>query len=664
MGLKLFLGDGKTVIGFNNWLDTNLEETRAIFADSEVIEQVDGLIELTKACLRIDPSERITLEELRSSPILSNYIQQPSAKQNWQSYPILPSENSKLLESSLTPEQLLHVWKLSGGDINQLVDNKLPPILSLPTIIQNSEDLQSQRNLDPTLLFDQDSRIRLDLGKLIKDKVLESGVEFCNNEVIEGDSVENIIGQNIYKESSMGYYNLPQILNQKDLHLNLNRIELFNKLLSQYPSSLEEIKLHSKSLGIPNQLRGPIWSCLLQVEYKDLQKYDKINKNLSLGIDKQLQLDITRCQQYNPLLASNLGHSKLFNVLKSWQLSNPDKVYWQGIDSLAGIFLSCNFNNESRALICLENFINKYQLGFFTDNNSSTLWSYLGIFLQLLNFHDPVLTSHLHKLGLGPKAYAINWFYTMFAYVFPLDKLVLLWDRILISEANYPWLVGLAILNQLRFDILKSEQLGTIPLSTDSFLDIDLELCLSTADNLYHLTPSTLFDIDLFKIMNPPPQNSWEFPEELVNLPILNISEWHTVQDRGFIMDLRSKSQFKGRHLRNSFHLDRPAHLLKVVANTLRPHSESQIMGLLCDDKQIGEGFVQGLIRNQFGHLIRITDWDEYYSELIDVSDGNDQDKVNIEWCTCSGKEAFKTQPKYKDNPNVLLRKCVYLNDL
>ena len=61
----------------------------------------------------------------------------------------------------------------------------------------------------------------------------------------------------------------------------------------------------------------------------------------------------TRCHQYNHLLASPEGHRKFKRILKAWVVSNPQYVYWQGLDSLCAPFLLLNFNDEALAFACL-----------------------------------------------------------------------------------------------------------------------------------------------------------------------------------------------------------------------------------------------------------------------------------------------------------------------
>jgi TBC domain-containing protein kinase-like protein len=77
-----------------------------------------------------------------------------------------------------------------------------------------------------------------------------------------------------------------------------------------------------------------------------INKYDAIDKETPTLTDRQIEVDIPRCHQYDELLSSPRGHGKFKRILKAWVVSHPEYVYWQGLDSLCAPFLYLNFNNE------------------------------------------------------------------------------------------------------------------------------------------------------------------------------------------------------------------------------------------------------------------------------------------------------------------------------
>jgi hypothetical protein len=137
--------------------------------------------------------------------------------------------------------------------------------------------------------------------------------------------------------------------------------------------------------------------------------------------------DVPRCHQYNPMLASSTGHTKLRRLLKAWVAGNKKLVYWQGLDSVCAPFLVLNFNEEALAYACVQKFIPKFLENFFLMDNAPVLQEYLAIFRHILSFHDPELSTHLDLIGFMPDLYAIPWFLTMFTCKFlSLENSILL----------------------------------------------------------------------------------------------------------------------------------------------------------------------------------------------------------------------------------------------
>ncbi|KAG2466931.1 TBCK protein, partial [Polypterus senegalus] len=139
--------------------------------------------------------------------------------------------------------------------------------------------------------------------------------------------------------------NLPLIIRERDTEYQLHRIILFDRLL-----------------------KGDIQA-----------KYDAIDKDTPIPTDRQIEVDIPRCHQYDELLSSP-----------------------EGLDSLCAPFLYLNFNNEALAYACMSSFIPKYLYNFFLKDNSHVIQEYLTVFSQMIAFHDPELSNHLNEIGFIP----------------------------------------------------------------------------------------------------------------------------------------------------------------------------------------------------------------------------------------------------------------------
>lgn len=149
----------------------------------------------------------------------------------------------------------------------------------------------------------------------------------------------------------IGMSSLPIVIRERDTEYQFHRVLLFKRLLRGYPFTRPRIVSEAKK-DIPPLLRGEIWSCLLGV-LKD-NSYEGIDKITATPTDRQIEVDIPRCHQYDELLSSPEGHQKLKRLLKAWVRAHPHYVYWQGLDSLTAPFLYLNFNDEgeSNALRC------------------------------------------------------------------------------------------------------------------------------------------------------------------------------------------------------------------------------------------------------------------------------------------------------------------------
>ena len=107
--------------------------------------------------------------------------------------------------------------------------------------------------------------------------------------------------------------------------------------------SLSLLLLSFLSLSLPSlPHRSPPY---LPPSQGDLQsEYTYIDKDSLTTTDRQIDVDIPRCHQYDTLLSSSEGHRKFKRVLKSWVLSHPNLVYWQGVGAWCGWGNGCGYD--------------------------------------------------------------------------------------------------------------------------------------------------------------------------------------------------------------------------------------------------------------------------------------------------------------------------------
>ncbi|KAF9575269.1 hypothetical protein EC968_003621 [Mortierella alpina] len=281
---------------------------------------------------------------------------------------------------------------------------------------------------------------------------------------------------------------VPLSIREKDLGYQYQRLSMFTDLLLQYPASRVEILHHSK-IDIPPLLRGKVWAAILGVIGDYQRVYEEYDKYTEKSTDRQIELDVPRCHQYNQLMFSPAGHEKMKRLLKCWVEANEHQVYWQGLDSCCAPFLTLNFNDEALAFACIQKFLPKFLKDMFLHDNSQVIHEYLAVFRHLLSYHDPELSSHLDHIRFIPQLYAISWFMTLFTHIFPLDKIYHLWDKILVGPSSLPLFVGIAILQQFRSQLLQSEFNEAIGIFSESFPEMDIEKCIETALAMCRVTP-------------------------------------------------------------------------------------------------------------------------------------------------------------------------------
>ncbi|XP_015119108.1 TBC domain-containing protein kinase-like protein isoform X2 [Diachasma alloeum] len=495
-------------------------------------------------CLQVRASQRKSPRELLKLALFDRFTQDNMKKYEESMYKNIIVRNM---------EQLYYLWQLAGGDMTvELKKNGLirsrPPILSIPNLIILLGQMFGRR--DTACLLD------LRVIKVPLDTLRQrlSHIPYIAN-CPRLTSQMHVKAQDDLTETSS---QLPLVIRERDTEYQFYRIVLFDRLLKIYPITRIAI-IREAHKDIPPPVRGAVWAALLGITGDIEKRYDAIDKETPTHTDRQIEVDIPRCHQYSELLSSGAGHERLQRLLKAWVRDNPHYVYWQGLDSLTAPFLYLNFNNEARAFACLSAFIPKYLHKFFLKDNSAVIQEYLAKFSQIIAFHDPYLANHLRSINFVPELFAIPWFLTMFSHVFPLHKILHLWDKLLLGDSSFPLMVGLAILKQLRDSLLVSGFNECILLFSD-LPEIDIELCVKDSMAMYQNTPSSItyrkHQFDQSKASN------WHEPEPgTEKLPRISIKDYIQLFDQSkenshlLTVDIRNSIQFERGAVPNSINI-------------------------------------------------------------------------------------------------------------
>ncbi|CAG8617058.1 3661_t:CDS:10 [Paraglomus brasilianum] len=589
--------------------------------------------QFVKSCLEVNVSNRCTPDQLLSHSFFTPIHEIGVGKEYkyWWVKPFLyssclsldddhpehskaPDRGDKDILRGIPLSQIYYFWKLAGGDVeSELAKEDLllstPPIERIPRTVRVSDGREEGTRKDTAFLYSdtiytlslKELRQRLEAAtgpnretfewdtdyflvvdtddmNFLVDTMSDDSIKTSDDQLLDTyiytDSTSKVSTKsaNRLMQSPTDNVKLPLLIREKDVGYQFQRVALFSKLLKQYPASHAEIVHHSKA-DIPPFLRGKVWAAILNITGDYQAVYDAYDKESE--IDRQIDVDVPRCHQYNQLLSSPVGHEKLKRLLKCFIKANKTQVYWQGLDSLCTPFLTLNFNDEALAFSCLQTFVPKFLKDFFLYDNSPVIQEYLAVFGQLLSFHDPELSSHLTRMEYLPDLYAVPWFLTLFTHVFPIEKTYHLWDKILVGPPSLPLFAGIAILKQLRTVFLSTEFNDTIMVLAESFNEIDIEKCIQSAMSMCKVTPPSV----LFRVHDPnsksEPSNNeenqrwWEQPipvavkkQELA--PRISLKDLVKIQNYVLVIDTRTEQEFLRGHFPLSFNMN-PTQLDQVA---------------------------------------------------------------------------------------------------
>ncbi|MCJ1400862.1 GTPase-activating protein [Xylographa trunciseda] len=146
-------------------------------------------------------------------------------------------------------------------------------------------------------------------------------------------------------------------------------------------------------------------------------------------LEKTIRKDLGARTNYSKYAAAAGLQEALFGVCKAYALFDDGVGYAQGMNFIVMPLL---FNMpEEEAFCLLVRLMNQYRLRDMFVQDMPGLHLHLYQFERLLEDIEPALCYHLHKRGITPSVYATQWFLTLFAYRFPLQLVLRVYDLIL-----------------------------------------------------------------------------------------------------------------------------------------------------------------------------------------------------------------------------------------
>ena len=145
-------------------------------------------------------------------------------------------------------------------------------------------------------------------------------------------------------------------------------------------------------------------------------------------LEKAIRRDLGSRTSYSKYFVSQGSQESLFGLCKAYALYDEAVGYAQGMNF---IIMPLLFNmDEIEAFELLVKLMNKYGLREMFINDMPGLHRSLYQFERLLEDLEPALYVHLRRRGVPPQLYATQWFLTLFAYRFPLQLVLRIYDLI------------------------------------------------------------------------------------------------------------------------------------------------------------------------------------------------------------------------------------------
>ncbi|KAJ5521846.1 hypothetical protein N7527_005961 [Penicillium freii] len=145
-------------------------------------------------------------------------------------------------------------------------------------------------------------------------------------------------------------------------------------------------------------------------------------------LEKVIRRDLGARTSYAKYFVSQGSQEGLFGLCKAYALYDTAVGYAQGMNFIAMPLL---FNmDEVDAFAMMVKLMNKYSLRDMFIQDMPGLHRSLYQFERLLEDLEPALYCHLRRRGVPPQLYATQWFLTLFAYRFPLQLVLRIYDLI------------------------------------------------------------------------------------------------------------------------------------------------------------------------------------------------------------------------------------------
>lgn len=304
----------------------------------------------------------------------------------------------------------------------------------------------------------------------------------------------------------------------------IERVDKWLKMLKKWTKYRNSEKMFRRVYkGIPLQVRGQVWSLLLDVEVMKSEnegKYEKMKelaKMYSAEI-KQIDLDVNRTFRNHIMFRERYGVKQraLFDVLSAYSVYNTEVSYCQGMSQIAAVLLM--YLNEEDAFWALAQLLTNQRHamhGFFIPGFPK-LQRFQSHHEQILSKFFPKLKKHMDKEDMSTGIYTTKWFLQCFLDRTPFTLTLRLWDIYILE--------GERVLPAMAYTILKLHKKRLLKMSMEDlreFLQEKIARSLSYDDDIVvEQLQTSMAELRKMKLELPPPGKAEEFPKKTLGQDI------------------------------------------------------------------------------------------------------------------------------------------------
>ncbi|KAI1139537.1 RabGAP/TBC [Hypoxylon sp. FL0543] len=284
--------------------------------------------------------------------------------------------------------------------------------------------------------------------------------------------VWQVLAQSKNEELEKVYKDLLARGSEKDKDRNSNSTSisvLSNSNLSseKEPTASSASSVHSEGSGGSGKKSSPTPAepseaalkaqALAAAERKRKEKEDAVALQ---KLEKTIKRDLGARTSFSKYAAAAGLQDGLFGVCKAYALFDEAVGYAQGMNFLIMPLL---FNMpEEEAFCLLVKLMNQYKLRDLFIQDMPGLHMHLYQFERLLEDLEPALYCHLHRRGISPHLYATQWFLTLFAYRFPLQLVLRIYDLILSEGLSAILKFGIVLMQKNASTLLGMSDMGQL----------------------------------------------------------------------------------------------------------------------------------------------------------------------------------------------------------